>query len=164
MQFPIPTIESFLEPKWSELDKLRSIVGNFFEKNQIEEEHFSPIYMVATELVENGIKYGDFSSEYPYISLKLSKKKNKIITEVKNHISENSIQNLHKLNAKIQWIRGFQNPFEAYVESLKEVSGKQLQEGESGLGLVRIAYEGQSLLDFYVDENTNLTIIAEYHY
>ncbi len=164
MQNSNSTVESFLEPNWSELDKIRAIVEDFFNKNQLEEEHFSPIYMVATELVENGIKYGDFSSEYPHILLKLSKKKNKIITEVKNHVSENSIQNLHKLDAKIQWIRGFQNPFEAYVESLKEVSGKQLQEGESGLGLVRIAYEGQSLLDFYLDENTNLTIIAEYHY
>jgi hypothetical protein len=33
---------------------------------------------------------------------------------------------------------------------------------ESGLGLVRIAYEGRSILDFYIDEENMLSVSAVY--
>jgi len=72
-----------------------------------------------------------------------------------------SDENLRRLDETIQWIRGYQSPFEAYVEKLKEVSTGENQ-GESGLGLVRIAYEGQSILDFYVDEQNMLAMSAVY--
>lgn len=151
-----------LEPTWDELDKVAEILNSFFMQNAISDEHYDPIFMVTTELLENSIKYGSFSNKAAKISLTLRKKKNRVFIEVKNPISEKSALHLSKLDSKIQWIRGFQNPFEAYVERLREVSTKTLEEGESGLGLVRIAYEGQSLLDFFVDEENNLTVIAEY--
>lgn len=151
-----------LEPSWGELDKISEILEFFFRENSIPDEHYDPVYMVTTELVENSIKYGSFSREKNKISLTIKNKKNRIFIEVKNPISEKSLSHLSKLDSKIQWIRGFQNPFEAYVERLREVSSKTLEEGESGLGLVRIAYEGQSILDFYVDEENNLTVTAEY--
>lgn len=151
-----------LEPSWSELDKISEILESFFNHNSIPEEHFDPIYMVTTELVENGIKYGAFSNHINKILLTLRMKKNRVLIEVTNPISEKTAAHLSKLDSQIQWIRGFQNPFEAYVERLREVSSKTLEEGESGLGLVRIAYEGQSVLDFYIDEFNNLTVIAEY--
>lgn len=151
-----------LEPSWDELDKIPQILESFFSKNSLSDEHYDPVYMVTTELVENSIKYGSFTNKDQKISLTLKNKKNRIFIEVKNPISERSLSHLSKLDSKIQWIRGFQNPFEAYVERLREVSSKTLEEGESGLGLVRIAYEGQSVLDFFVDEENNLTVIAEY--
>ena len=151
-----------LEPSWDELDKIAPILESFFSKNSISSEHYDPIYMVTTELVENSIKYGSFHKNNQKIFLSLKNKKNRIVIEVKNPISEKSVSHLSKLDSKIQWIRGFQNPFEAYVERLREVSSKTLEEGESGLGLVRIAYEGQSILDFYVDEENNLIVTAEY--
>ena len=96
--------------------------------------------------------------------LSLRKKRNRILIEVKNQIKDSELEHLRRLDAKIQWIRGYQNPFEAYVEKLKEISNKTLAEGESGLGLVRIAYEGQSILDFYVNENNLLAVSAVYQY
>jgi len=71
-------------------------------------------------------------------------------------------EELKKLDENIQWIRGFQNQYEAYMEKLKHISGKNLSEGESGLGLVRIAYEGQCILDFYVNEDDILAMSAVY--
>jgi hypothetical protein len=62
----------------------------------------------------------------------------------------------------IQWIRGFQDPFEAYVERMKIVSAQPYSNGESGLGLTRIAYEGRSVIDFYVDEGNVLAVSAVY--
>jgi hypothetical protein len=55
-----------------------------------------------------------------------------------------------KLDKTVQLVRVYQDPFEAYVEKLKEVSRRPLNDEESGLGLVRIAYEGKAILDFFV--------------
>ena len=71
-----------------------------------------------------------------------------------------SAKNLKILDKTIQWIRGFQNPLEAYTERLKEVSKKPLNDENSGLGLVRIAYEGKAILDFFVSENSLLNVSA----
>ena len=62
------------------------------------------------------------------------------------------------MDKTIQWIRGYQDPFEAYIERIKEVSKKPLHDMESGIGLVRIAYEGNALLDFFVAENNMLNV------
>ena len=45
---------------------------------------------------------------------------------------------------------------------IKEVSKKPLKDAESGIGLVRIAYEGKALLDFFVGENSilNVSVVA----
>jgi hypothetical protein len=69
-------------------------------------------------------------------------------------------EHLRRLDRAVQWIRGFQNPFEAYVEKLKEVSSQSLESNESGLGLVRIAYEGQSILDFFLLDRNVLSVSA----
>jgi hypothetical protein len=65
---------------------------------------------------------------------------------------------LSRLDQTIQWIRGYQDPFEAYIERIKEVSKKPLKDMESGIGLVRIAYEGKALLDFFVGDNNVLNV------
>jgi hypothetical protein len=43
---------------------------------------------------------------------------------------------------------------------LKEVAKKPIHDHESGLGLVRIAYEGKSILDFFVAEDNALNVSA----
>ncbi len=157
-------IEVSLNPEWSELDKISGILKSFLDPSEFTEDHFSAVYMVTTELVENGIKYGYFPDSTSKVRLILKKKRHRFIMEVKNPIKETELEHLKRLDSKIQWIRGYQNPFEAYVERLKEVSSKHLAEGESGLGLVRIAYEGQAILDFFVNEENILAVSAVYEY
>ena len=153
-----------LKPDWSELDKISELVKNFFGKSSFTQDDYDAIKMVTTELVENGIKYGYFPFSESTIRISFKKKKNRVLVEVQNLIKDSEVEHLRRLDSNIQWIRGYQNPFEAYVEKLKEISTKTLVEGESGLGLVRIAYEGQSILDFYVNENNLLAISAVYEY
>lgn len=69
---------------------------------------------------------------------------------------------LRALDDRIQWIRGFQSPFEAYVERLKQVAATSYSEGVSGLGLIRIAYEARCLLDFYVTPSRRVAMSAVY--
>ena len=80
--------------------------------------------------------------------------------EVTNPFDESCRADLETLDRLVQWIRGHQDPFEAYLEKLEEVSRKPLQDETSGLGLARIAYEGGALLDFFVDERNFLNVSA----
>jgi len=154
----------YLKPNWSELDRVSDSVQSFLSESDLTRDDLDAVKMVTTELVENGIKYGHFPTPDSNIELSIRKKKKRIVIEVKNQVKDSEMGHLRRLDAKIQWIRGYQNPFEAYVERLKEISNKNLAEGESGLGLVRIAYEGQSILDFYVNEDNLLAVSAVYQY
>ena len=91
---------------------------------------------------------------------KIALDENLITVEVLHPVEKGDYRNLKKLDSSIQWIRGFQNPFEAYIEKLQMVSKKPLDDEESGLGLARIAYEGQSILDFFLNEDNQLSVSA----
>ncbi len=83
-----------------------------------------------------------------------------ITIEVSNPVNEVAYQYLDTLDKTIQWIRGFQDPFQAYIDMLKEVSRRPMSDDNSGLGLVRVAYEGDAILDFYVSDEGILNVSA----
>jgi hypothetical protein len=116
--------------------------------------------MTGQELLENAVKYGKFKNG-DEITLEVELGKNAVTIEVRNPVDEDA-DRLKRLDDTIQWIRGYQNPFEAYVEKMKEVSSQPYTPGQSGLGLTRIAYEGQCILDFYVDDRNTLAVSAVY--
>ena len=120
--------------------------------------------MVISELIENSIKYGDFSLPENEVTLNINLYENIITIEVINPIDDSIFSHLKKLDKTIQWIRGYQDPFEAYVERLKEVSKKPFRDEESELGLVRIAYEGKAIIDFFVGEDETLNVSAVSNY
>lgn len=118
--------------------------------------------MSGQELLENAVKYGAFRPG-DQIDLVLELGKRAITLEVRNPVDDDP-ERLKRLDDTIQWIRGYQNPFEAYVEKMKEVSSQPYTPGQSGLGLTRIAYEGQCILDFYVDDANILAVSAVYQH
>jgi hypothetical protein len=116
--------------------------------------------MVTQELLENAVKYGSFRhGERLLLGIRVTSED--VVIEVKSRVGVDDAH-LHSFDQRIQWIRGFQDPFEAYVERMKIVSAQPFSDGESGLGLARIAYEGRSIIDFYVDENNTLAVSAVY--
>jgi len=116
--------------------------------------------MSAQELLENAVKYGNFHPG-DEIHLTVEVGPRAVTVEVRSPVYEDA-ERLQRLDDTIQWIRGYQNPFEAYVEKMKEVSSQPYTPGQSGLGLTRIAYEGQCILDFYVDDTNTLAVSAVY--
>ena len=125
--------------------------------------------MVISELIENGIKYMGLNDGIKYsdnilpgtkVDIMLNISKNEITIEVINPVDDSAQKHLKQLDKTIQWIRGYQDPFEAYIEKLKEISKRPLKDMESGLGLVRIAYEGKAALDFFVEDNNILNVSA----
>lgn len=151
-------LERRLPPDWDAVKATWDDCLAHLKANGLDADTAYSLCMVAQELLENAVKYGRIDgSETIILSIDVAERA--VTIEVKSPSHAQPAQ-LKKLDDNIQWIRGFQNPFEAYVERLKEVSAQPYTEGESGLGLARVAYEGQCILDFYIDDTDTLAISA----
>jgi len=144
-------------PEWDRIDETRDMVLKYLENNNIQFEKAYSVGMIVSELLENAIKYGKATAQSP-VTLEIDIDNRELTVEMKNTILESNRYNLHKLDRTLQWFHSFQSPFEAYMEKLKEISSRDIRDRESGLGLVRIAYEGQGNIDFYLDENDMLCV------
>ncbi len=150
-----------IEPVWSEIDGLGLQARGYLEAQGVEPSAVDALAMVVRELAENATKYGKFTAG-ARIAVALQVSARDIVVEVRNPVGKGNELHLRRLDRMIQRIRGYQDPFEVYFDRMREVSGQRLDSSESGLGLVRIAYEGQSVLDFYVNDDDVLAVSAMY--
>lgn len=149
-----------INPEWDEIETVRNKSSEFFVQNGLSDDVVHSGTMVVSELLENSIKYGDFSNKKDRVGVNISINSHTITIEVLNPANEIAFKDLKILDKTIQWIRGFQDPFEAFTERLKEVSRKSMSDKQSGLGLARIAYEGGAILDFFVNDEGILNVSA----
>ena len=133
-----PTLKLDLLPDWSAVKSAWDPTLAHLDACGIDEETAHLLAMASQELLENAVKYGAprFGGQ---VELTLEVASAAVTIEVKSPAGDED--QVDKLDDTIQWIRGYQDPFEAYVEKLKQVSASPYQPGESGLGLTRIAYE-----------------------
>ncbi len=149
-----------LKPNWEEIEKVRNSSSEFFRSHGFHGDAVNALTMVISELIENGIKYGNFKAPGNKVILTIHVGSRVVTVEVVNPVDETAYNHLKRLDRTIQWIRGYQDPFQAYTERIRAVSKKPLRDEESGLGLVRIAYEGKSILDFFVGDDNILNVSA----
>ena len=154
------TMKVTLRPDWDEIEPLRLQAHGFFGSHGLSGDVIQSLVMVIGELLENSVKYGCYKVFDSQIQLSISIGKKIITIEVTNPVDDSNLDDLKRLDRMIQWVRGYQDPFEAYIERLKEVAKRPLHDKESGLGIVRVAYEGDVILDFFVSEDNLLTVSA----
>ena len=112
--------------------------------------------MILKELIKNGIRCGKCKPSEDEISVHLHVSENTITLEVKNPVDETCCQRLQELDKTIQFIRGYQDPFEAY-QKMQIITVKQSDLNEfDPLALSKIAYKGKAILDFYVSDDKTL--------
>jgi hypothetical protein len=156
------TLELTLRPVWEEIDALGGRCMDFLKAEGLDADAQNALAMVACELAENATKYGHFRGEKEAVKVALEVLPTHITVTASNPVTQAEAESLGVLDQTIQWIRGFQDPFQAYLERLRDVSSQALSSTESRLGLVRIAYEGQSTLDFYVGTDGILVVSATF--
>ncbi len=149
-----------IRPAWQEIETVRNRSLRFFQANNFPEPTIDSVVMVIGELLENAIKYGSFMDKDSTITLLVSLAGGQVSIDVIHPVDNLTMSHLTKLDRTIQWIRGYHDPFEAYTERLKEVAEKAFTDPTSELGLVRIAYEGNSIVDFFVNERSMLDVSA----
>ena len=152
--------EILVTSDWSQMGRVNEAILAYLSSKELSSDLTNRYTMVACELTENGIKYGSFELNGTYVRVKIRLEGGSIFVEVTNPIGEATKTYLNELDHTIQWIRGFQDPFEAYIERMGAISHEPLEIDRSGLGLVRITYEGRSALDFYLEEDSTLSVSA----
>jgi hypothetical protein len=154
------TLQLSLRPVWEEIDALGGRCMDFFKGEGLDPDAQNALSMVACELAENATKYGHFNEDKEVVRVSLQILPTQVTVTVSNPVTQAEADELAVLDETVQWIRGFQDPFQAYLERLRDVSSQSLSSPESRLGLVRIAYEGQSTLDFFVGGDGVLVVSA----
>lgn len=149
-----------INPEWEAVKAAWDPCRDVLARAGLTDDETYQLAMVARELLENAVKFGSFA-EGERIQLSIRAGAEDVVVEVKSHVGVGEA-NLLQFDRTIQWIRGFQNPFEAFVERMKTVSAQPYSEEETGLGLTRIAYEGRSIIDFYLEAEDILVVSAVY--
>jgi len=153
-------LEQAIAPEWTAVKAVWAPCRGALERSGLGPDEAYALAMVTQELLENAVKYGSFApGERIHLSIRLEREDATV--EVKSRVGVDDAH-LRRFDQTVQWIRSFQDPFEAYVERLKAVSAQPYAHGQSGLGLARIAYEGRCALDFYVDAASVLAVSAVY--
>jgi hypothetical protein len=116
--------------------------------------------MIIKELVKHGINSGCFNPLRKKTTACIHIAENTITIEIAYPVDRKCCEKLKELDKTIQFIRGYQDPFEAYTLKQKEVSKNSSFDETNGLGLARIAYEENAILDFFISEDNDLFLSA----
>ncbi|HET7504919.1 MAG TPA: hypothetical protein VFK02_28040 [Kofleriaceae bacterium] len=140
------SIDLPVRSEWANVDLLRTSLESCFTTMFTDPDGCRSLAMVTGELVENAIKYGDWSCASDHrFRLRVwgeGRSAHVLVENPVQHASGNAAEVLRTLG----WMRGFGSPIEAYRARLLEVAAAGASSGDSKLGLVRIAYEGNCLL------------------
>jgi anti-sigma regulatory factor (Ser/Thr protein kinase) len=123
---------------WERIELVRTAVGACAFAVYGDDELRDALSMVAAELLENAIKYG---SAHTDVELSIRDDAGALTVTVANGVDAGS-PHLPKLSERLEWLRSFADPAQAYTRALTSIYGDGTIEGSSGLGIVRIAYEG----------------------
>jgi hypothetical protein len=101
--------------------------------------------MACAELLENGIKYGSASAAS--LCLDVREEGREVVLAVVNAVDERS-SHPSALRERIAWLHSHPDARAAYLAALARVyeSGDP-DSAESGLGIVRVAYEARSVIE-----------------
>jgi hypothetical protein len=97
--------------------------------------------MVSSELLENAIKY---AHPQTLVKLEIRDGATDIVVEVTNAVVR--VEEVQRLAERLAWLRTHEDPAAAWAAALAQATSPRGDRG--GLGLLRIAYEGGSHIDF----------------
>src|SRR5688572_7786809 len=109
--------------------------------------------MVAGELLENAVKYGDWGARESAFRLRVWGDGIEAHVMVENRVKPND-PGVAELLTTLQWMTKFPTAGDAFRAKLLELAQAPREPMASGLGLVRIAYEGNCKIVADVTEST----------
>jgi hypothetical protein len=149
-----------LKPNGGEIERAGQKSSNFLKSHGFSEKAVDVQIMILRELINSGIKYGKFTPSESEITIHIFISGKTVTFEVKNPVDETCFDRLKELDKTIQFIRGYQDPFEPYLIKQREAAQNPSPNDTNGLGLARVAYEGGAMLDFFVGEDNFMNLLA----
>src|SRR5215510_2252078 len=129
--------------EWKNVDLLRTSVQNCFIAVFADVDGCHSLAMVTGELVENAVKYGDWTGDQRSFRLRVHGQERRAYVAVENPVRPED-RSVSRLLSTIDRIKTFPSAEAAYRARLLELATED--GSESGLGLVRVAYEGHASL------------------
>ena len=127
-----------VKPDWQEVERLREFTGTWASALLKDPWLRDRVAMVTAELLENAFRHG--SPEQPSIHYEASVSQGTVLVRVVSETQPGAKK--EELAARIAWLANFATAREAYMAQVKRIV-----DGQSvGLGLARIAYEGDCRL------------------
>ena len=149
-------LELHIAPLWETIHEIRDKMAVDERIRKHGEELVQATAMVASELLENAIKYGYNSPDGEGVRFTLDITDKEVVVSVLNGVAPN--HSLEGLKGILDRIKGSANPMELYTERLMAIANNPKGQ-ESGLGLYRIAYEGEFKLQYEITDKA-VKIIA----
>lgn len=149
-----------LKPNGGDIERAGQKSSNFLKSHGFSDEAVNTQIMILRELINSGIKYGKFTSSKNKITVNIYISDKEITFEVKNPVDETCFDGLKELDKTIQFIRGYQDPFEPYLIKRREAALNPSPNDSNGLGLAKVAYEGGAMLDFFVGKDNFMNLFA----
>lgn len=152
------SIDVPVRTEWANVDLLRSSVQSCFMAMFSNVDGCHALAMVTGELLENAIKYGDWSGQRREFRLRVWGEGHQAQVSVENPVRPGD-PGAREVVETLRWMAGFPSAEEAYRAKLLEVASAARDLGGSKLGLARIAYEGSCTMNAEIVDNV-LTITA----
>lgn len=153
------SVEYFLKPNDSDIANVINKSDQFFKSLGISKTITNKQCMIIDELVKFGSEFGAPSLFKDEMKVKINIDTESIVIEISKSIDGLELNCLNNLDETIQFIRGYQDPFEAFLK-MKSKPYNQNCNGENGLRLAKIAYLGDAIVDFFVNEDNMLNLSA----
>jgi hypothetical protein len=150
-------LEVTLYPEWELAEFLRFSVIDLLASAGHSRPSCEGHAMVVGELVENAIKYGDWTGGHPQDAFSLTLRAGPYAAEISVTNGVGNVDRAVELLTRIERMRA-KDPAEAYLERLQEVAAST--EDEGGLGLIRVMYEGGCRLSADVSAGGIVTVRA----
>lgn len=146
-------MEAQIEPVWGTIRNIREqIIGRL---ESFPEGIRSATGMVASELLENAMKYGETVSEAPSIKFELLVTSEQLRLAITNGVS--SANDLERLASRIAEVSAAEDRAKLYVGRLEQLLERPTE--RAGLGIYRIGFEGQ--FDLQCNERDGVvTVVA----
>jgi len=129
-----------LRNEWENVERVRASVESVCLAMGRSAERGQAVGMVVAELLENAIKYGDWSRS-EHFRFRLWGESERAFVVVENPVRDDDPE-AAILARTMEWIEGFATPAEAYRASMLASA----EGAPASLGIVRILYEGRCSL------------------
>ena len=141
-----------VQNEWSNVDLVRTSLLGCCHAIFTDTEGCQSFATVASELMENAIKYGDWNEGgVRHMHLRVWGDAHSASVQVEQPIVAGA-DSVNELLAMIAWLNTFADPEDAYRARMLEIAAAP--EGATKLGLARIFYEGRCRLAAEIDGTT----------
>lgn len=139
-------LELTVHPEWQLVERVRTAATAGLAM-LLPPERCEILGMVVSELLENALKYGDYSKQHGVPAaahLKVVGTETEVEIVVEHPVHDGS-DHLRRLFTLLGRLAAAESPEQAYVDQLREVAIRD--GGSGGLGLARICYEASCRID-----------------